>query len=133
MSSEGGGMVLTPCTLPLDLPLIANQQTFLQHKKHPLKPYLLNIQHFFLLLTFRTGAFSSAMRISWILSTKWNQGSIGCYCTSRNKRYSLESDDAYESFPLQSLSHNLNRVSKVVVTRTGHLKEWSQGGRQLCY
>ena len=77
MSSERGGMVLTPCTLPLDLPLIANQQMFLQHKKHPLKPYLLNIQHFFLLLTFRTGAFSLAMRISWILSTKWNQGIIG--------------------------------------------------------
>ena len=85
MSSQGGGRVLTPRTLPLDQPLIANQQTFLRHKKPPLKPYLLNIQHFFLLLTSRTGAFSSAMRISWILSTKWNQGIIGCYRTRRNK------------------------------------------------
>ena len=85
MSSQEGGGVHTPFTLPLDPPLITNQQTFLQHKKNPFKPFVLNIQHFFLSLTFRTGAFSSAMRISWILSTKWNQGIIRCYRTSRNK------------------------------------------------
>ena len=124
MSSQEGGGVHTPFTLPLDPPLITNQQTFLQHKKNPFKPFVLNIQHFFLSLTFRTGAFSSAMRISWILSTKWNQGIIGCYHTCRNKI----NDTAWKvtmltrAFHYKVLSHNSNRVSKVVVTRAGHTR-----------
>lgn len=37
MSSQGGGRVLTPCTLPLDLPLIANRLNVSATQETPLE------------------------------------------------------------------------------------------------